>query len=123
MTMQNHTVIIVILSLSIFVQAAAALMAFRLISGPGRRWTWSLIATALLLMAARRAVPLYHLVVGDRSYPPDLLNECIGLALSIIMVAGITYMFPAFNRWKGTSPRHLGRRGPAGRNNGNEAKG
>jgi len=73
----------VVLALSIIIQAAAAIMAFRLIAVTGRRSAWSLIALGLTLMAVRRVVPLYRLISDDLSLPPDMLNEVIGLILSI----------------------------------------
>jgi signal transduction histidine kinase/CheY-like chemotaxis protein len=88
--------IISILALSIAVQATAAIMAFRLIGITGRRSAWMLIAVALTLMAVRRVVPLYRLVSGDMSIPPDPLNEAIGLALSVCMATGIAFIAPLF---------------------------
>jgi len=78
-----------ILTLSVLVQGVAAIAALRLIRITGRWSAWSLIAAALALMAVRRAVPLFRLISGDLSHPPDPLNECIGLALSAAMAAGI----------------------------------
>jgi hypothetical protein len=86
--------IVSILALSVLAQAAAAVMALRLRGIPGRRSAWSLIAAALTLMAVRRAVPLYRLITGDSSLPPDPLNEAIGLALSLAMAAGIARIAP-----------------------------
>ncbi|MCK9386894.1 MAG: PAS domain S-box protein [Sulfuritalea sp.] len=90
----------VVLALSIIIQAAAAIMAFRLIGITGRRSAWSLITLALTLMAVRRVVPLYHLITGDSSLPPDLLNEVIGLVLSVAMAAGIARIAPIFTERK-----------------------
>jgi len=94
--MNSHAPIIFILTLSIGIQAAAAIMAFRLIGITGRRAAWSLIAAALTLMAVRRVVPLYRLMSGDVSISPDPLNEIIGLALSAAMAAGIAFIAPLF---------------------------
>jgi PAS domain S-box-containing protein len=86
----------IVLALSIVIQAAAAIMAFRLIRITGRRPAWSLIVLALALMAVRRVVPLYHLITGDLSHAPDFLNEVIGLALSTVMAVGIARIAPIF---------------------------
>ena len=94
--MNSHPPIIFILTLSIGIQAAAAIMAFRLIGITGRRAAWSFIAAALTLMAVRRVVPLYRLMSGDVSISPDPLNEIIGLALSAAMAAGIAFIAPLF---------------------------
>ncbi len=91
-----------VLALSIIIQAAAAIMAFRLIRITGRRSAWSLIVLALALMAVRRVVPLYNLITGDVSHAPDLLNEIIGLALSTAMAVGIARIAPIFAERKKT---------------------
>jgi PAS domain S-box-containing protein len=94
--MNSPALIISILTLSIIIQAAAAIMAVRLINITGRRLAWSLIAVALALMAVRRGVPLYRLIMGDLSLPPDPLNEIIGLTLSAVMAVGIARIAPLF---------------------------
>jgi len=92
--------IISILGLSIIVQAAAAIMAIRLVGITGRRAAWCMIAVALVLMAVRRIVPLYRLITGDISHPPDVVNEVIGLALSAAMAIGISLIAPLFHERK-----------------------
>jgi PAS domain S-box-containing protein len=92
--------IISILVLSIIVQAAAAIMAIRLVGITGKRAAWCMIAAALVLMAVRRIVPLYRLITGDISHPPDVVNEVIGLALSAAMAIGISLIAPLFHERK-----------------------
>jgi diguanylate cyclase (GGDEF)-like protein len=97
----NYTILTAaVLALSIAIQAAAAIMAFRLIGITGRRLAWILISVALALMAVRRVVPLLHLIAGDLSLPPDLLNEVIGLVLSVTMATGIALIAPLFTEIK-----------------------
>ena len=71
------------------IQAAAAIMAFRLIGITGRKGAWGLISGALTLMALRRFIALYHLLSGVPYIGPDPLNESIGLVLSMMMLLGI----------------------------------
>jgi ABC-type glycerol-3-phosphate transport system permease component len=85
--MDHSIAVAIVLALSVIIQTAAAIAAFRLIGITGRRLAWSLISVALALMAVRRAVPLYHLITGDLSVPPDMLNEVIGLATSPLVPA------------------------------------
>ncbi len=85
-----------ILACSIAVQLAAAIMAFRLIRLTGKSLAWSLISVALILMAIRRIIPLYHLIIGDQSITPNVFNELIGLALSCLMLLGIVLIAPLF---------------------------
>ena len=89
-----------VLALSIAIQIAAAVMAFRLIDITGRRLAWILISVALALMALRRILPLFHLLTGDLSLPPDLLNEVIGLVLSVVMTIGVALIAPLFTEIK-----------------------
>ncbi len=93
----SHFLIVSIVALSVIIQFAAAMIAIRLIGITGRRAAWSLIATALALMTVRRIVPLYHLLLGDLTYPPDPTNEVIGLVLSIVMAIGISQIAPLFH--------------------------
>ncbi len=95
MTSQYISIMLLLL-LSITIQATAAIMAIRLIGITGRRTAWGLIATALVLMAIRRIVPLYRLMTGDLSHPPDMTNELIGLVLSFVMALGISRIAPIF---------------------------
>lgn len=92
----SHFPVILILVISILIQGAAAIMAFRLIHVTGRKMAWSLIAVALALMAVRRTLPLIRLLAGDLSHPPDLANEVIGLVLSSFMAFGISRIAPLF---------------------------
>ncbi len=85
-----------IVALSVVFQTAAAIMAFRLIAITGRKTAWVLISLALALMAVRRIIPLYHLISGKVSVPPDLLFESIGLLLSMAMALGIAMIAPLF---------------------------
>ena len=94
--MDHSIAVAIVLALSIIIQTAAAIAAFRLIGITGSRLAWSLISAALALMAVRRAVPLYRLITGDLSVPPDMLNEVIGLALSVAMAVGIVRIAPLF---------------------------
>lgn len=94
--MSQPGLVISVLAASILVQLAAAFIALRLIRITERRMAWSLIATALVLMAVRRVIPLYRLVAGDQSIPPDILNELIGLLLSIAMATGVARIAPLF---------------------------
>jgi PAS domain S-box-containing protein len=78
-------------------QLLAAVMAFKLIRLPSTGLAWSLIATALALMATRRIVSFHYLTTGSPATPPDLLHEFIGLLVSICMLAGIVGIGPLFS--------------------------
>ncbi|MFA4851380.1 MAG: PAS domain-containing sensor histidine kinase [Bacteroidales bacterium] len=87
-------IVTIVLACSIGFQLAAAVMAFRLINKTGKRIAWSLIAIALLLMLIRRIIPFYYLLSGNLSFQPDILNEIIGLVLSLFILIGIIIITP-----------------------------
>ena len=89
-------IVILILTLSILLQFAAAFMAFRLIPLTGRRFAWSLISAALMLMALRRCITLIHSLSGETLIRPNLNAELIALAISLIMAVGISRIAPIF---------------------------
>jgi Tfp pilus assembly protein FimT len=78
------------------VQMAAAAVALRLVRLTGRRWAWGLLASAILLMVARRGVPLYRIFTGDPSFSSDLAFELMGLVISLALLAGLIGMWPVF---------------------------
>ncbi len=91
------TVTLFILTLSILLQLIAAIMAFRLIPLTGKRAAWSLIATALTLMALRRGITLIRSLTGAITFRPDLNAELVALAISILMVVGISRIASIFH--------------------------
>ena len=88
--------VIFVLGLSIFIQVLAATMALRLIRMTGWHVAWSLIAFAILLMAIRRSLTLYHLLSGEQAVAPVLQPELIALLVSFLMFAGIALLQPMF---------------------------
>ncbi len=90
----------IILILSIFLQFTAAFLAFRLIWITKRTYAWVLIALAICLMALRRSISFYHLVLQDSPIPLDPATEIVGLGISILMVAGIARIAPLFIAFK-----------------------
>ncbi|MCU0962004.1 MAG: hypothetical protein MUF48_18075 [Pirellulaceae bacterium] len=81
---------------SLTLQLAAAAMAVRLIWVTGRRWAWGLIATAILLMVVRRVVALSILLSGASSRRLDVVNESVGLVISLCMFVGLAWIAPVF---------------------------
>lgn len=83
-----------ILVLSVLLQVLAGLLALRLAWIGGRQVAWTLITTAVLLMAMRRVLVLVGILSGRPVYPDEPLNELIGLAISALLVAGIGWIAP-----------------------------
>ena len=85
-----------VLLTAVLLQLLAALLALRLIRITGARVAWGLIATAILLMVVRRAIPLYQVVTGDPSFSANPILEWAGLVISAFMVIGVARITPLF---------------------------
>lgn len=79
-----------LLCFSLLLQLGAAALALRLARSTGRLYGWLLVAAALLLMAARRAVTLRGAFAG--TVTPDLPAELVAIAISVLMVAGVALL-------------------------------
>lgn len=88
--------LVIIIIISIAAQAAAAFLALRLIGVTGRWTAWSLIAGALVLMVVRRAISLHNILLTPETASQGIFNEATGLALSLLMLAGIALISPLF---------------------------
>jgi signal transduction histidine kinase len=80
-----------ILALSTLLQYLATAQALYLIRITGKLLAWLLIAAAVFLMAIRRSITLYRVVFEDGS-KIDASAEFVALTISILMVAGISYI-------------------------------
>ena len=91
-----------ILSISVLLQLAAAVLSWRLIRVTGWRAVWTCIAAAVSLMAARRGLTLFDLLAGTLPGPLDSITETVALAISLLMVAGLSGIAPYFLVFKHT---------------------
>jgi len=83
---------------SIILQLAAAVLALCLIPLTGRRWSWILISLGLAGMVVRRA---HVLILMHRGLDePNLMFELIGLAISAAVFLGIAQIRPMFRQLK-----------------------
>jgi len=87
---------ILVLGTSILFQIAAAILAIRLIKVTRAQVAWMTIAFAVILMAIRRSITLYHLISGNITRPPNLQAELVALLISVLMVIGIAMIRPLF---------------------------
>ncbi len=79
--------LVLVLAMSLAVQALAAITAWREMGNSGRyRFAWLCLSLALLLMVERRAVTLREALSGDRA---DEAQAALGLATSLLMSAGV----------------------------------
>ncbi|MDH3597140.1 MAG: PAS domain S-box protein, partial [Rhodospirillales bacterium] len=73
-------------------QLAAAALAFRLIRITGWRVAWVAIAAAMVLMAGKRSLGLYHFLFEDMPHPPDMTAEFFALSVSALAFAGMALL-------------------------------
>jgi signal transduction histidine kinase len=91
----------IILSVSILLQLASAILALRLIPLTGRRAAWALISLAIFLMTLRRCISFVPLIRGEHlpnSF--DLGVELVALLISLLMFAGIAGIAPLFRTFE-----------------------
>ncbi len=85
-----------ILVVTLVCQAIAAALAIRLIWFTGRRWVMWLMAGAIVLLVVRRVVPASWLIFRGEIISGDMAFQLAELLISLLILAGITGMFPAF---------------------------
>lgn len=90
----------VILAVSIILQLVAAFLALRLIRVTGKRIAWVLIATAVVLMAARRGISLFEFLAVEPAKYPNIYAELVALAISGFMAVGLALISPIFEDLK-----------------------
>lgn len=83
-----------VLVLSILLQMTAAFLALRLVRGEEQRWSWWLLAGALLIMAVRRLLTLVESLLWPGQFTLNLPPELVALAISVIMVLAVWGMAP-----------------------------
>jgi PAS domain S-box-containing protein len=82
---------------SIALQGTAAVLALRLIGVTGRLRAWVFVSLAISLMAVRRAISLSSSLAGGGTPTLEELGfELVGLATSLLMLAGIALIRPVF---------------------------
>ncbi len=85
-----------IVGLAAILQYTAAILALRVLRITGREPAWLLITAVVFLQAIRRSVVLYRSLSHDAVHPPDLAAECVGLAISVVMLVGVARIGPFF---------------------------
>ena len=85
-----------VLIISVLLQFVAAGLAFALIRKTGCIAAWLVISSALLLMAIRRSLSLFHTLTSD-SLPINPSGEGVALLISCLMVTGIWLLSGVFN--------------------------
>lgn len=87
---------LLLMGISLALQLTAAGIAFRLTRLSGPKYGWVLLGAALVLMSIRRGITFFRIAFGDTAYPPDMVAECVALAISVFSVVGIAGVAPLF---------------------------
>ncbi|HUH67122.1 MAG TPA: PAS domain S-box protein [Syntrophales bacterium] len=85
-----------ILFISVLLQVVAAILALRLIRITEVRAAWILIAASLALMSVRRVIDVLPLLHFEVTRNINLLDDMIGVAISVLMVVGVALIAPVF---------------------------
>jgi len=88
------TLVLALSILSMGLLLLTALLAYRLIGVTGIRHVWALFGAAVLLLATRRGILLYRLLIGDRTGHPALRFDAILILVSLLLLAGLLAMRP-----------------------------
>ena len=91
---------LIVLSISIALYGLAALFALRLIRTTGKKLPWFLLAGALLLLAAQRALPLFDPFGAIGAPFPNLVEALVNLIISLLLVAGVALIIPLIQAYK-----------------------
>lgn len=90
--------LLLVLTASVILQVSAAFFAVRLMRLSRYHFSWIMLCAALMLMAARRAIALYHLFSIGLNHPFVLYAETVALLISILLVAGLFSIAPLMRR-------------------------
>ena len=100
----QQTVLLLMLTVSGVLQFYAAFLALRILRLTHRNRAWLLIAAAIVLMALRRVIVVYHLMTGGASHAPDFYAETAGFIISLLLAAGLFLITPLMRRLYDGSP-------------------
>jgi len=89
-------IIQIVILLSILFQLLAAILALRLVWVTSRKVAWILVSAGITLMTLRRVESLLMQMTGDATRQSELVFELVGLAVSVLLFAGIYLIKPLF---------------------------
>lgn len=94
----QQVALLLMLTVSVILQFYAAFLALLLIQPSRNNLAWIMISSALLLMAVRRVIVIFHLLSGGAAHLPDLYAEIIAFVTSLLLVAGLVSIGPLIRR-------------------------
>ena len=94
----NMLLIEVILGSSIALQATSAVLALRMIPVTRNYWAWISLALAVSLMAIRRIISFYELMITEDTSSVNTTAEITALIISILVLVGIIHIRPILEK-------------------------
>lgn len=88
--------VILVLTVSVLLQLAAALVALRLIKTTGGKLAWLALSAAIMFMTVRRSMTLFTALVNYPDHLPVLKTELVALLISVLMLIAVIAIRPLF---------------------------
>jgi diguanylate cyclase (GGDEF)-like protein/PAS domain S-box-containing protein len=88
--------VIVVLSVSVLLQFAAAVYALLLVRSVGGRIAWISLSAAIFLMTIRRVISLVSAITHYPDQLPMLNSELVGLLISVLVLVAVLSIRPLF---------------------------
>ena len=91
---------LIALIISIILQIIAAIIAFRLMKLTKYRLSWILLSLSFVFMAVRKIIQLFEFFRGTPSYTWLMIDEWLGVVVSIFIVSGVILIRELFMSFK-----------------------
>ncbi len=88
--------VILVLTISVVLQLAAALLGLRLIRTTGSKLAWLTLSAAIMLMTVRRTMTLFTTLVNYPDQLPIFKAELVALLISVLMLVAVIAIRPLF---------------------------
>ena len=91
---------LVALIISIVLQIIAAIIALRLMKLTKYRLSWILLSLSFVFMAVRKIIQFFEYFRGTPSYTWQMIDEWIGVLVSVMIIVGVILIRELFNSLK-----------------------
>src|SRR5512133_1833920 len=87
---------LIALIISIILQIIAASIALRFMKLTKYRLSWILLSLSFVFMAVRKIIQLFEVFRGTPSYTWQMIDEWLGVVVSIMIIGGVILMLELF---------------------------
>src|SRR5450759_3205501 len=91
---------LVALIISFILQIIAAIIALRLMKLTKYRLSWMLLSLSFVFMAVRKIIQFFEFYKGTPSYTWQMIDEWIGVLVSVMIIVGVILIRELFNYLK-----------------------